>query len=281
MKCTKAIIAVAGYGTRRLPITKAIEKCMLPVGNRPIIDYVVEDCVKAGIQEIIFVVGEEFEQLKKYYGHNQLLEDYLRSKGKTKELDEVLALNQRATFHYVVQDQHQPYGTNTPVWLSRQLIDKGEKFLVVFGDQFIYRRDGGSEIVDFLDDTEHNQSEAAMLATEVPWEVIDQYATVVTETHDGQETLQKIIEKPKREEAPSNLSNASCFILNDTIFEHVERVAQTEQATERYFIDAVNSYAEAGHRVHVFRARGEFLDCGTLQGWLHANNCVLGENNGV
>src|SRR5688500_14108078 len=107
--CKKAIIPVAGFGTRRLPITKAVEKCMLPVGNRPLIDYVVEDCIKAGVEEFYFVVGEEFQQLKRYYGHNQLLEEYLQRNGKQEALDEILAIAHKARFHYVIQDQHQPY----------------------------------------------------------------------------------------------------------------------------------------------------------------------------
>src|SRR5687767_1023195 len=101
MKIKKAIIPVAGYGTRRLPITKAVEKCMLPVGNRPIVDYVVEDCLKAGITDIIFVVSEQFEQLQNYYGNNELLEEYLKGKGKTAQLQEVRELARKAKFHYV------------------------------------------------------------------------------------------------------------------------------------------------------------------------------------
>ena len=73
-KITKAIIPVAGWGTRRLPITKTIEKCMLPVGNRPIIDYVVEDCIKAGITDIYFVVSEGSTQVKRFYSNNPKLE---------------------------------------------------------------------------------------------------------------------------------------------------------------------------------------------------------------
>ena len=82
MEITKAIIPVAGWGTRMLPITKAIEKCMLPVGKRPIIDYVVQDCLAAGIREFIFVVSEQSSQLEAYYRSNIHLNDYLRRKGR-------------------------------------------------------------------------------------------------------------------------------------------------------------------------------------------------------
>ena len=77
MNCTKAIIIIAGYGTRRLPITKSIEKSMLPILNRPVVDYVVEDCIKAGITDIYFVVNKDAVQIRSYYGHNKVLEDYL------------------------------------------------------------------------------------------------------------------------------------------------------------------------------------------------------------
>src|SRR6476659_3713685 len=87
MNITKAIIAVAGYGTRRLPITKTLEKCMLPVGNRPVVDYLVQDCIEAGITDIIFVVNERHEQIKHYYtGRNESLEAYLEKNGKSDEL---------------------------------------------------------------------------------------------------------------------------------------------------------------------------------------------------
>jgi len=82
MNVTKAIIPVAEWGTRRLPITKTIEKCMLPIGNRPLVDYVVQDCLKAGINDLYFVVGEQSTQLQDYYRSNIPLNDYLRRNGK-------------------------------------------------------------------------------------------------------------------------------------------------------------------------------------------------------
>ncbi|MGH7196283.1 MAG: sugar phosphate nucleotidyltransferase [Candidatus Saccharimonadales bacterium] len=127
MNISKAFIPMAGYGTRRLPVTKALEKCMLPIGNRPIVDYVVGDCLKAGVTDIIFVVGEQFNQLQTYYGRNMLLEEYLKDKGKTKELEEIIDLSEKATFHYVVQDQHQPYGTAVPVALCADLVNDDEQ----------------------------------------------------------------------------------------------------------------------------------------------------------
>lgn len=276
MNCTKAIIAVAGYGTRRLPITKAIEKCMLPVGNRPVIDYVVEDCIRAGITEFLFVVGEEFEQIRNYYGHNQLLEEYLQTKGKTKELEEVRSLTNKARFHYVVQDQYQPYGTATPVWLCRHLIKPDEQVLVLFGDQFFYRADGASELSDFLQHVAANNMPSAMMAVEVPWQDVSHYGIIVTKNQDGLELFDNITEKPKREDAPTNLGNPSCYVFDNKIFRFVEDNLDQEYEGEHMFTDAVNDYVAAGNRLPIIRAKGEYLDCGTTAGWLHANQRVIG-----
>lgn len=273
-KIKKAVIPVAGFGTRRLPITKAIEKCMLPVGDRPVIDYVVEDCIRAGCEEIIFVVGEDFSQLRRYYGTNLLLETYLSDKGKTAELNEIRHLAKKARFRYVIQDQHQPYGTAVPVWLSRYLIEKGEQFLVVFGDQFFYRPDGSSEISDFLQAVDHAKTPSAMLVNEVSWEDVHQYGIVQTTVKDGVELFKSIIEKPSKGEAPSNLSNSSCFVLDDSIFPHLEKVVNVTSSGERFLTDALNSYCQE-HKIAVIRGQGEFLDCGNTDGWLHANNRIL------
>ncbi len=277
MNCTKAIIPIAGYGTRRLPITKAIEKCMLPVGNRPVIDYVVEDCIRAGITEFMFVVGEEFDQIRRYYGQNQLLEEYLEHKGKTKELEEVQALNKKARFHYVVQDQYQPYGTAVPVWLCRHLIKPGEKVLVVFGDQFFYRQDGGSELADFIAQAEQAGTPSAMLANEVAWEDVSHYGIVVTKKDADRELYQKIIEKPSRQAAPTNLSNASCFVFDPGIFPFIDDNLEQEFEGEHFLTDPLNAYAAAGNDIAVIRAKGEYLDCGTTEAWLHTNQRILGK----
>ncbi|HEY5806208.1 MAG TPA: sugar phosphate nucleotidyltransferase [Candidatus Saccharimonadales bacterium] len=276
MTCTKAIIPIAGYGTRRLPITKAIEKCMLPVGNRPVIDYVVEDCIRAGITEFLFVVGEEFDQIRRYYGQNQLLEDYLENKGKVDELEQVRALTKKARFHYVVQDQYQPYGTAVPVWLCRHLVKKDEKVLVVFGDQFFYRPDGGSELADFIKQAEAAKTPSAMLANEVDWNDVSQYGIVVTKKPNGQELYEKIIEKPARDEAPTNLSNASCFVFDHNIFPFIEDNLDQEFEGEHFLTDPLNAYAAAGNDIAVIRAKGEYLDCGTTKAWLHTNQRILG-----
>ena len=144
MEITKAIIPVAGWGTRMLPITKAIEKCMLPVGKRPIIDYVVQDCLAAGIREFIFVVSEQSSQLEAYYRSNIHLNDYLRRKGKEDMLPLIAPL--KANMHFVTQPSYGKYGTAVPVALASDYINMGESAVVLMGDDFMYNPDGSSEV---------------------------------------------------------------------------------------------------------------------------------------
>lgn len=249
---------------------------MLPVGNRPVIDYVVEDCRWAGIRDFIFVVGEEFSQLKRYYGYNQLLEEYLEDKGAKKELDEIRLLRTKARFHYVVQDRYQPYGTATPIWLCRHLIKPGEAFMYVFGDNFFYREDGSSELADFLERAKKSDAKAAMLANEVPWDEVSKYGIVVTQKDKDREFYDHIIEKPKREQAPSNLNNSTSYLLDQDIFPFVEKNLAGARDNDHYFTDVLNDYAAAGNKLAVFRAKGKNLDCGTTASWHQSNQYILG-----
>lgn len=273
--CKKAIIAVAGFGTRRLPATKAIEKCLIPVGNRPIVDYIVEDCIKAGINDIIFVVGEQSDQIRTYYGHNDMLETYLEKHNKTAAYEEIAGLATKARFRFVIQDRNQPYGTSTPVLLAKELVDD-EPFLFLYGDNIFYNQDGSSAIAEFLEKAQAAGTKGAMMAAEVAPDLVSHYGIVAFEKRGDQEIYQKIVEKPKPEDAPSNLNNAGCFLMQPGIMPYVERSMKESPQQERFIIDAVNWYVEAGNDVAVVRTTSEYLDCGTVEGWLYANNRILG-----
>jgi UTP--glucose-1-phosphate uridylyltransferase len=272
MQLTKAIIAVAGYGTRRLPITKTIEKCMLPIGNRPIVDYVVEDCINNGITDIIFVVGEQHEQIKNYYsGRNEQLEDYLKTKGKDAELAELKNLARDADFRYVVQDRDQPYGTATTVALCADLIGPDEQVLFLAGDDFIYNPDGPSAITQLLKGLEGSGATSALLGAEIAQEDVKKYGVIELNKEDG--AFVRIVEKPRPENAPSNLINISKYIFDKEVVEHAVTVLTQPAANgECQITDALNMYVAEGKKAIVVRAQGEFFDGGNHEGWLYANN---------
>lgn len=276
MRCTKAIILTAGFGTRRLPITKAIEKCMLPIGNQPLVDYVVEDCIKAGITDIIFVVGDQSSQIRTYYGHNELLERYLQNKGKTQLLQQVTEVATQATFHFVVQDSSMPYGTAVPVALCKEFIKPHEQVVVIGGDDFIYNADGSSEVARLLQSVESAGATAGLLAAHVPKAEVSRYGVIDMDETSEQPVFKRIVEQPKVEEAPSNLINISKYVFDHKLMMAVDDVLQNPPAAngEYQIIEALNLYVQNGSSLVVVPAKGEYLDGGTVEGWLNANQRV-------
>lgn len=268
---TKALIPVGGWGTRRLPITKAIEKCMLPIGNRPIVDYVVQDCIAAGITDIYFVVSEESSQLQAYYGKSIPLETYLKLNGKEALLPLVMP-PENVTFTYITQPSNDKYGTAVPVGLMAKYWEEGESLAVLMGDDFLYSADGSSEVERLLRATP--EGECSMLGVEVPHEEVGHYG--VLEYTEGK-VFVRIVEKPRPENAPSNLINVSKYILNSAALQEIFDYVEAGGAAGEYYITyPINTYVSKGGTVRIVPATGQYLDGGTLEGWLAANKIVLG-----
>lgn len=273
MKITKAIIPVAGWGTRMLPITKAIEKCMLPIGTRPVIDYIVQDIIKAGITDIYFVVGEQSTQVQNYYRSNIQLKDYLVRKGREDKLPLIAPL-ENVSIHFITQPSNDQYGTSVPVGLANHYIEEGESALVVMGDQFFLRDDGGSNAADLIALAEEHSVSAGLLGVAVPEEDVSKYGII---EKDETNAFVRIVEKPSREEAPSNLNNASYYLFDKDIFSLAESLPVNEARGEYEVTDAINAYVAQGKTIVVGEAKGQYLDAGNVDGWLHANNVVAGK----
>lgn len=266
---SKAIIPVAGWGTRRLPITKAIEKCMLPIGNRPLVDFVVQDCIAAGITDIYFVVSEESTQLQLYYGENTRLDEYLKANNKN-ELLPLVAPVENVSFNYIVQAANDKYGSATPVGLAAEYLAPDESVVVVMGDDFIYNPDGSSEIARLL--TATPAGECAMLGVEVPLGQVSRYGVL---EYTANKEFIRIVEKPRPEDAPSNLINVSKYVLNAVAVQEITAYVEKPRGDEYYITDPINTYVEKGGKVKIIPAQGTYLDGGTVEGWLRANQVVL------
>ncbi len=272
MKCTKAIIPVAGWGTRMLPITKSIEKCMLPVGTRPVVDYVVQDLIAAGIKDIYFVVGEQSSQIQSYYRSNVQLNDYLRSRGKEDKLPLIAPLKD-VSVHFVTQPLDGGYGTSVPVGLVSQYIADDESAVVIMGDQFFYRTDGGSNARDLMELVERSGYSAGLFGNPVPDEQISKFGII---EKDAAETFVRIVEKPRLEDAPSNLNNSSFYIFDKEIFELARTLPVNAARGEYEITDAINKYVSNGKKMVVGTIAGEYMECGSVDGWLAANQRIIG-----
>lgn len=277
MQINKAIIPVAGWGTRRLPITKVIEKAMLPIGNRPLADYVVEDCAKAGIKEIHIVIDEKpFSQIKAYYEENADLKNYLVARGKEDKLSLANTNREGVTLHFFAQkDVDLRYGNAEPVAQVVEEFGIDEPCAVLMGDDFSYNKDGSSDLARLMELIK-DESESAMLAAEVPMENIERYG--VLKVDNG--LLTGIYEKPKREDAPSNMISISKFIMSSELLQRIVKYCKDNDfgpKDQEYLItDPVIEHIKAGGKIRVMPISGEYLDGGSTEGWLHANNVVCG-----
>ncbi len=275
-KITKAIIPVAGWGTRRLPITKVIEKSMLPVGNRPLVDYSVQELIKAGITDIYMVISNvEPCQVQEFYRDNLALNDYLIERGKADRLALAKTLPDHVKIHYTTQDPAGQYGTAVPIALVVEEFNLDEPVLVFMGDDFVWNPDGESAAESLINSLQ-SADESAILGVEIPREKVDKYG--VLSVKDGQ--LVGVVEKPSVEEAPSNMINVSKYIMSRDLLHRVVDYVKTHDfgpLDQEYLVtDPIDEYIKDGGVMRVAPTTGEYLDGGSVDGWVHANNVVTG-----
>ena len=276
MKISKAIIPVAGWGTRRLPITKIIEKSMLPVGNRPLVDYSVQELVKAGVKDIYMVVSNvEPCQVREFYKDNLALNQYLIERGKEDKLALAKTLPDDVTIHYTVQDPSGKYGTAVPIAMVVKEFKIDEPVLVFMGDDFVWNPDGESAAEALIKVVKDGES--AILGVEIEKDKVEKYG--VLSEKDGK--LVGVVEKPTPEEAPSNLINVSKYIMAPDLLERIVKYVEENDfgpKNQEYMVtDPIDDYIKDGGVVRVAPASGEYLDGGSVEGWLHANNVVCGK----
>lgn len=273
---TKAIIPVAGWGTRRLPITKIIEKSMLPVGNRPLVDYSVQELIKAGVKDIYMVISNvEPCQVQEFYKDNLALNQYLIDRGKEDRLKLAKTLPDDVTIHYTVQDPAAKYGTAVPIAMVVKEYNINEPVLVFMGDDFIWNPNGKSAaeaLIEAVGDT----NDSAILGVEIEKDKVEKYG--VLSEKDGK--LIGVVEKPTPEEAPSNLINVSKYIMSPELLNRIVKYVDENdfgpKDQEYMATDPIDDFIKDGGIMRVAPTNGEYLDGGSVEGWLHANNVVCG-----
>lgn len=275
-KITKAIIPVAGWGTRRLPITKVIEKSMLPVGNRPLVDYSVQELIEAGVTDIYMVVSNtEPCQVREFYSDNIVLNDYLISRGKADRVALTKTLPEHVKIHYIAQDANSKYGTAVPVAMAAEEYNLNEPVIVYMGDDFIWNPEGESAATSLINSLQ-SETDSAILGVEIPKEKVDKYG--VLEVQDGK--LTNVVEKPSVEEAPSSLINVSKYILSADLLQKIVAYVNGHDfgpTDQEYMItDPIYDYIKQGQTMRVASTSGQYLDGGSVEGWVHANNVVCG-----
>ncbi|HCX27513.1 MAG TPA: UTP--glucose-1-phosphate uridylyltransferase [Candidatus Portnoybacteria bacterium] len=258
----KAIVAVAGSGTRLLPATKAMPKEMLPIVDKPIIQLVVEELVAAGIEDIILVTKWDKKPLEDHFDHNWALGDELKKAGKEELWDQVKKISEMANFIYVRQKG--PYGNGTPVLSAANLVDD-EPFVFVWGDDLVKSKISFSkQMVD--DYAKHGQMMIGV--QEVLPEDVVRYGIV--KLKEGTMEIEDIIEKPTIKEAPSRYADFGRMILNPDIVEVLKKTA-LGKGNELWIVDAIRAYVKSGGKFLAKKVEdGEWLTTGDPMNYLKA-----------
>ena len=233
MKITKAVIPAAGFGTRFLPQTKAMPKEMLPIVDKPVIQYVVEELVSSGITDIIIVTGWNKRSIEDHFDYPNELIKTLEDQGKHSLLDEVKRTAQLANFIYVRQKG--PYGNGTPVLCAKSVIGD-EPFVVIWGDEFIYSNPPRTkQCIEIFE----KYNDPVISAVRVPKSDVSRYGIVdAINVENNVWQIKELIEKPSVEEAPSNLAAHGCYILTPDIFDILENL-KPGKSNEIWLTDAI------------------------------------------
>jgi len=263
-KVRKAVVPAAGLGTRFLPQTKAMPKEMLPIVDKPVVQYVVEDLVKAGITDIIFVTGYHKRAIEDHFDMpNKELVETLEKGGEKKKrlLEEVEGIGKMANFYYVRQKG--PYGNGTPMLNVRNLIGD-EPFIYKWSDDRI----GASpkNEIEQLIDVYEEYGECVMAGVKLEKdEDYDRYGVVAgKELKDGVYDLKEIVEKPGKEAAPSDLGTMSSFLFTPTILEYLDMVVdELKPGEELYYNTMLARMLKDGHKVLATEIKnGRYWDTG-------------------
>lgn len=271
---TKVVIPVAGLGTRFAPATKAIPKEMLPVVDTPAIQYVVEEAVRAGLDDVLMVTGRGKEAIENHFDHMVELEANLEAKGDAERLEKINSSTELANIHYVRQGK--PLGLGHAVAAAKAHV-AGQPFAVQLGDDLIDERD--SILPDMI--TVQQQLGGSVIALmEVPHEQISLYGcaeVVNAPTVDGVtmdvHAVTSMVEKPTAEEAPSNLAMIGRYVLHPAVFDVLERT-KPGRGGEIQLTDALAELAtmpaSEGGGVHGVVFRGKRYDTGDRLDYLKA-----------
>jgi UTP--glucose-1-phosphate uridylyltransferase len=270
-KIKKAVFPVAGFGTRFLPATKAMPKELLPIIDKPLIQYAAEEAVAAGIDTLIFVTGRNKRAIEDHFDNNQELEIALQKKGKyeqAKMVRNILPENIECIF----VRQPEQLGLGHAVLCAERVVGE-EPFAVLLADDFLLSDNNGvtSDLISAYEKSFKSQ----LSVMEVPGPDISKYGVVVQES--GSNRVSSLVEKPNEKEAPSNLASIGRYILTKDIFKYLRKHSKSID-NEIQLADAINGMALEGD-VESVLLNGKRFDCGSVKGYVQAITYMASKAN--
>jgi UTP--glucose-1-phosphate uridylyltransferase len=265
----KALITDAGFASRYLPITKTVPKAMLPFGNRPIMQFMVEECAQAGIEEIIIVATPEGKPIYEDYFNNSVnrIRKQLASQGKEDRYEPVQHILDFPKIVVITQDPSLPYGNGSPVASAQKFLEGEEAFLVLYSDDVVFGEHGDAHAL--VEAYEANRdAEAIIMAQEVTPQEVDKYGIISFKKGSDSE-LDNIIEKPDQGTEPSLLASYGRYLLKPSIFEYLSP-DRTGKDAELWTVDAITEVARK-KKVLVAPTKGKWMTTGDPENYFKAH----------
>ena len=261
----QAIIPLAGQGTRLLPLTSVLPKELLPINGKPGLEYIIEECIEAGIKEIIFIISKKKKMIKEYFYHDQFYKKLLKTKPKDKRLKlEYSKLKKyRKMIKFVYQNS--PKGTGDAVLKCKNLI-KSKYFLMLMPDDLIIKKNCSSSLIKL-----HNKYGSSVIASKiVSRKTVSRWCIFsIKKINKENFIIKDVIEKPSVKTAPSNYAVIGRYVLPRAIF-NVLKKQKPGKNGEIHITDAIRFLLNKNNKFigHIFA--GKYLDCGTMKGYINS-----------
>ena len=262
----QAIIPLAGLGTRLLPLTSVFAKELLPINGKPGLEYIIEECIEAGIEEIIFIISKKKKMIKKYFYNDKFYKNIIKKKKDLriiKEYKKILNYRKKIKFVY----QNKPKGTGDAVLKTKKLI-KDKFFLMLLPDDLIIKKNCSISMIK--SHKIHNASVMASMSVNRKnvsrWGIFSLDAKLNKTDY----LIKQVVEKPTVKKAPSNKAIIGRYILPKSIFSKLSKM-RTGKGGELHITDAIQSLINENEKFIAHNFLGKYLDCGTLKGYINSS----------
>ena len=268
----QAIIPLAGLGTRLLPLTSVLPKELLPINGRANLEYILDECIEAGIKEFIFIISKEKESIKKYFFNDNFYRKIINKKKDSrikKEFQKIKKYQKMIKFVY----QNNPKGTGDAILRCEKYL-KGDYFLMILPDDLIIKKNCSKEMLNL-----HQLKKCSIIATKiVPKKNVSRWGILsYLKKQKNYFQISNVVEKPSIKKAPSNYAVIGRYILPVKITDEIKKI-KPGVGGEIHITDAIKNLILKGEKFYGNIFKGKYLDCGTLAGYIHSGKIILKEN---
>ena len=273
MKITKAVIPAAGHGTRFLPYTKAIPKEMVPLLDKPAIQYIVQEIADSGLSEVLMITAPHKQAIAHHFGKAPELESFLQEKNKSHLLDDLNKLIAQIKIQYIHQTHAK--GLGHAIGLAQKAVTDDYFAILLPDDIMIHSKPGIGQLLEIA----RKENASVIAVQEVPQENISAYGVIAYDKKlsDDLFEIKTVVEKPAAQNAPSNLAIIGRYVLSCDIFKLLDQVSPAANG-EIQLTDGIAKLIDTGHKVLAYKIKGTRYDVGTPLGWLQANKELAQQN---